>query len=244
MTSKHYRHLAFDVIERFANATSAQQLATLLPSTFAKFGYSSIAFMGLPPPTKGAGPLVLVDCLAKGWLETYTHEAFYAADHLINHARVACEPFEFSHTPYERNKAPDTKRFIQALKSFRVGNGLMVPIGRPTNVPACLALAGENPDLQPAAKRAAEVIALYAAGRLCAFLRPGERRDSQKCLTQREREVLQWIAAGKTSWEIGVMLSVSEQAINKIISGAMVKLDAVTRTQAVVKAIRDGDIEL
>jgi DNA-binding CsgD family transcriptional regulator len=65
-----------------------------------------------------------------------------------------------------------------------------------------------------------------------------------KRLTQRECEVLQWIAAGKTSWEIGVMLGVSEQAINKIISNAMIKLDSVTRTQAVVTAIRDGDIEL
>jgi DNA-binding CsgD family transcriptional regulator len=66
---------------------------------------------------------------------------------------------------------------------------------------------------------------------------------SQK-LTQRETEVLQWIAAGKTSWEIGVMSGVSEHAINKIINAAMVKLDAVTRTQAVVIAIRDGYIKL
>jgi DNA-binding CsgD family transcriptional regulator len=66
---------------------------------------------------------------------------------------------------------------------------------------------------------------------------------SQK-LTQREREVLQWIAAGKTSWEIGVMSGTSEHAINKIINAAMIKLDAVTRTQAVVNAIRDGEIEV
>jgi DNA-binding CsgD family transcriptional regulator len=66
---------------------------------------------------------------------------------------------------------------------------------------------------------------------------------SQK-LTQRERDVLQWIAAGKTSWEIGVMSGVSEHAINKIINAAMVKLDAVTRTQAVVNAIRDGYIKI
>jgi DNA-binding CsgD family transcriptional regulator len=65
----------------------------------------------------------------------------------------------------------------------------------------------------------------------------------KKRLTQRERDVLQWIAAGKTSWEIGVLSGVSEQAINKIISSAMLKLDAVTRTQAVVKAMRDGDLE-
>jgi DNA-binding CsgD family transcriptional regulator len=66
---------------------------------------------------------------------------------------------------------------------------------------------------------------------------------SQK-LKPREREVLQWIAAGKTSWEIGVMSGVSEHAVNKIINAAMAKLDAVTRTQAVVNAIRDGEIKL
>ena len=36
----------------------------------------------------------------------------------------------------------------------------------------------------------------------------------------------------------------SERAIDRIITGAMVKLDAVTRTQAVVNAIRIGDVEL
>jgi LuxR family transcriptional regulator, quorum-sensing system regulator BjaR1 len=56
--------------------------------------------------------------------------------------------------------------------------------------------------------------------------------------------VLQWISAGKTSWEIGAISWLSERAINKIITEAMIKLDAVTRTQAVVTAIRIGEIEL
>jgi DNA-binding CsgD family transcriptional regulator len=56
--------------------------------------------------------------------------------------------------------------------------------------------------------------------------------------------VLQWISAGKTSWEIGAISGLSERAINKVLSDAMIKLDAVTRTQAVVNAIRLGEIEL
>jgi DNA-binding CsgD family transcriptional regulator len=63
-------------------------------------------------------------------------------------------------------------------------------------------------------------------------------------LTPREREVIQWISAGKTSWEIGVILGLSERAINKFIADAMVKLDAATRAQAVANAIRIGEIEL
>ena len=63
-------------------------------------------------------------------------------------------------------------------------------------------------------------------------------------LTGRERDVLRWISAGKTSWEIGSISGLSERAINKIIADAMLKLNAVTRTQAVVIAIRNGEIEL
>ena len=44
-------------------------------------------------------------------------------------------------------------------------------------------------------------------------------------------------------WEIGAISGLSERAINKIIADAMIKLDAVTRTQAVVNAIRLGKIE-
>lgn len=56
--------------------------------------------------------------------------------------------------------------------------------------------------------------------------------------------MLRWISAGKTSWEISVISGLSERAINKIIGEAMIKLDAVTRAQAVVEAIRLGEIEL
>lgn len=63
-------------------------------------------------------------------------------------------------------------------------------------------------------------------------------------LTEREREALTWLAAGKTSWEISVMFGTSEAAVNKVIASAMQKLDAVNRTQAVVNAIRFGEIDI
>jgi LuxR family quorum sensing-dependent transcriptional regulator len=66
----------------------------------------------------------------------------------------------------------------------------------------------------------------------------------QRILTQREREVLLWSAQGKSSWEISVILGVSERTINWFIANASRKLDAVNRTQAVVNAIRSGEIEI
>ena len=63
-------------------------------------------------------------------------------------------------------------------------------------------------------------------------------------LTRREKEALIWLAAGKTSWEISVLFDVSEGAVNKLIARTVEKLGAVNRTQAVVNAIRLGEIEI
>ncbi len=43
-------------------------------------------------------------------------------------------------------------------------------------------------------------------------------------LTERERMVLSWVAAGKSSWEIGRILSISEHTVNSHIERAVAKL--------------------
>jgi LuxR family transcriptional regulator, quorum-sensing system regulator SolR len=56
-------------------------------------------------------------------------------------------------------------------------------------------------------------------------------------LTAREREVLRWTAAGKTSCEIGVILGIATRTVNFHITAILLKLDATNKTQAVVKAV-------
>jgi DNA-binding CsgD family transcriptional regulator len=133
---------------------------------------------------------------------------------------------------------------VQALTTYGLGKGLVVPIGRPANIPACVWLAGSDPALDDDATRAVQLIALFAASKAYALIRPPNVSAPAGRLTPREREVLRWICAGKTSWEIAAISALSERAINKIVGEAMIKLKAVTRTQAVVNAIRLGEIEL
>ncbi len=56
-------------------------------------------------------------------------------------------------------------------------------------------------------------------------------------LTERERAVLSWVAAGKSSWEIGRILAISEHTVNSHIERAVTKLGAANRPEAVAKAI-------
>jgi len=73
---------------------------------------------------------------------------------------------------------------------------------------------------------------------------PQPARRSTQSLTRREKEAMVWLALGKTSWEISVLFDISEGAVNKLIARSVEKLGAVNRTQAVVNAIRLGEIEI
>ncbi|CAG2333196.1 MULTISPECIES: LuxR C-terminal-related transcriptional regulator [Burkholderia] len=59
-------------------------------------------------------------------------------------------------------------------------------------------------------------------------------------LSMRECEVLRWAAEGKTAYEIGIILGLTERTINFHISRSIVKLNASNKTNAVVKAVLMG----
>jgi DNA-binding CsgD family transcriptional regulator len=59
-------------------------------------------------------------------------------------------------------------------------------------------------------------------------------------LTEREKEVLTWVARGKTSSEIAIILALSERTVNFHCDQAMKRLDVINRTQAVAKALAAG----
>ncbi len=57
-------------------------------------------------------------------------------------------------------------------------------------------------------------------------------------LTAREKEVLQWSAAGKTTWEIAMILSSSISAIDFHFKNIRRKFQVSSRQMAVIKAIQ------
>ena len=66
------------------------------------------------------------------------------------------------------------------------------------------------------------------------------QRAAMPRLTRRELEVLQWVMAGKSSWEIARITNCSEATVNFHLANVRQKFDVNTRQQAVVKAIGLG----
>ncbi len=80
---------------------------------------------------------------------------------------------------------------------------------------------------------------------------PPLSRDSSACapgqqpaLTARELDCLHWMAAGKTAWEIGRILSISEAGANYHISNLRSKFGVSRGNEVVLKALHMGLIKL
>jgi len=69
-------------------------------------------------------------------------------------------------------------------------------------------------------------------------------QSSAIVLTAREKEVLQWSAAGKSSWEIGRIFNCTEAGVNYHFANIRRKFGVSSRGSAVVKALELGLIEL
>ena len=61
-------------------------------------------------------------------------------------------------------------------------------------------------------------------------------------LTPREIEVLRWIATGKSDWQIGQILSISDKTVNFHVENMKRKLGVATRIQVVVQSVHEGKI--
>ena len=244
MISRRQQDLVFKTIDEVSRQTLLPQVSAKLVQALAALGFVAVGINGLPPAGEDADPHILTESTPEGFRDLYVHERFYLVDHICAHARVAYEPFRYSEAPYDVRESRSHRRFMQALDTFEMGKGLIVPIGRPSNMPACVWLAGENPELDDEAVRATQLVVLFAASKARALSSRPHLEAEIRALTAREREALQWIASGKTSWEVSMISKVSERAVNKVIADAMAKLGAVTRTQAVVTAIRRAEIDL
>jgi DNA-binding CsgD family transcriptional regulator len=114
------------------------------------------------------------------------------------------------------------------------GQHFLLGVDRDTGLPADdLVLTRLMADLQLLAMHAQS-----AAVRL--LLDDAQRRLGLPQLTQREQEVLRWTAEGKSSWEVGAILGMSEHTVNFHLRNLMSKLDVSSKHLAVLRALSLG----
>ena len=118
-----------------------------------------------------------------------------------------------------------------------ISMGLSFPIFRNDDAKGAVMFMGDRTGIDNLSLAYLETISARAYDLI---LKLSKVSKKNKGLTQRECEILSWVANGKTSSEISIILSLSNHTIKAHLNKSMHKMDCVSRPQLVAKALRLG----
>lgn len=236
-----YGRQALDFIEGLESIGSVEATMDAMATAFAAFGFETLIISGVPNPGLELEELVLAERWPTEWFKLYAANGYIDIDPVARLSRTARIPFEWSEAPYDAEREPAALEVMQRSADFNMIDGFVVPI-RGSGYDACVSLGGgRGLDLNARSKPAIRLMATYGFERVWRLCDPARLR--LRPLTGRERETLAWASQGKSAWEIGEILGISQRTVEEHLASAARKLGAVNRVHAVAIAIRERLIE-
>jgi DNA-binding CsgD family transcriptional regulator len=170
----------------------------------------------------------------------YASRDYLSVDPLVEQMNRA--PHAFRWSSLLARVDPARRHVMNDAAAFGIRDGLAVAIHGPRGAIGAVTILALHYDLAPQDERALHMASLYLHARMTALRAPASPPRVRN-LTPRERECLNWVAAGKTDWEISQILNISEQTTHGYVQNAMAKLSARTRAQAVALAMQSSQIQ-
>jgi DNA-binding CsgD family transcriptional regulator len=173
------------------------------------------------------------------WLSIYAERGFIAVDPVVRAHMTDFSARAWSDA-YRQWGRP--RHFLSLAEDFGIRNGYSFGALSPTDSSASIfsfCIDKKNP---PHITEILDILAPHFHEALRRTVQAGSSSPIAT-LTQREIEVVRWMANGKNSWEISVILGISERTVKFHTSAILQKLGASNRTHAVAKAISLGLIQ-
>jgi DNA-binding CsgD family transcriptional regulator len=160
----------------------------------------------------------------------------------VRRLRETTTPFQIMLEDWEREggKPDSAADYIAMLRDNGIFQANYFPVHDAEGGRGAVILMGPEAELPMTAALDLQMIAIHVYNRLAEI--GSVWKNTNTVLSEREIQCLSWTAAGKTSSEIAGILGLSEHTVNHYLNHVTKKLDAVNRTQAVVKAMKKGYI--
>lgn len=178
------------------------------------------------------------------WLSLYREENFHQQDAVAQENFSTFAPQCWTNT---YKKRPQPKTFLSAAESFGLHKGYAhgsSPFAqwKEGSIFSFSSHCMDKPDARTEAILMLVVPHLHRT--MSGILNKEPSKFNLRKLSAREIEVLQWLKEGKSSWEISIILSISERTVNYHVYNIFRKLEVVNRPQAVAAAISLGLVDL
>ena len=241
----HFSRYQFeDFVTDTRQVTADSDLFALLKRSLAQHGYDRISLWviddpDLPQSVHGRGVLHNFPDDVRGY---YQENGCAAYDPIMMAVRRQSGVLDWENHEKRSNYLPAQTQLYNVAREGGLRNGLTAPIWGQTGLVASIGLASTegkdgthaNPDL----------ISALTAQFYLSYKRLNAQGETPRAqvigITQKQTEILSWVAAGKTDNEIAAILGISRNTVDTHMRQIFARLDAPNRVTAVVKAIAEG----
>jgi len=207
-----------------------------------RLGFETVNAVTVVDRPDDESQFISVDNTPAAYRDIYENFGRGRSDPVMQHCRRASVPIIWDQGTYVASGRA-AKWEEQAGHGYRTGiamamhlpGGLhfFVGVDRDQPLPACRAEITRM-------VAALQLFTVHAQEPAFRVMLPPSSEPDMPNVTPRELECLRWTMEGKTAWELGRILGISEQTAVRHVNNATHKLGAVNKHHAVVKALRLG----
>jgi len=180
------------------------------------------------------------------WLSEYLANNYFHQDVITTETFKTCKPQHWSY------KTPETEALVpEKIMSLNMDIGAREAYSHGSHPAAagqngsmfCFAGPTMNNDMRTGAILEFVIPHLHLAFNNLFSKTQSKLHSMRVALSSREKEVLDWLKQGKSSWDMSIILSISERTVNYHVYNIMQKLGAINRPQAVAIATHLGLVD-
>jgi DNA-binding CsgD family transcriptional regulator len=237
-----------DVTAAIDGASRLRDLWRHATEYFRAEGVIRFSYHHIPPPgaPDAAERRIAHEGFPEEWMRRYVSERLYRVDPVILCTQSSAEPFYWRDAARLRDISPAERAYLDALAAADLGDGLGLQVFGPNGRNGYCGLGFGNDsrplELPPLRIREFQWVCQLAHLRYCTIL--AGRLAKTPPLTQRETEVLRWVARGKSNAVIADILGVSPHTVDAYLRRIYLKLGVVDRINAAIRGLGVGLVHI
>jgi DNA-binding CsgD family transcriptional regulator len=207
-----------------------------------RLGFDTVAATVVIDHLLGDAEFITVDNTPRAYKEAFFNPQNGRRDPVMQHCKRKSVPIIWDQSTYVTQGLGDK---WEEQARFGLGNGICLALHMPEGRHFILGVERDRPAPADAVEltRLVADLQLFAVHAQDAALRifvPNSVDPSLPSLTPRELESLRWTMEGKTAWEVGDVLGITERTAALHLNNATHKLSCINKHQAVLKALKLG----
>lgn len=176
------------------------------------------------------------------WLRIYGANQLYNQDPIVirNLSNPGSQLWDETYSMYDGKLS---KLFLTS-RDFGLSHGVSGGLyNQDSNTTTLFSFSGKGDWFKDHQKNILALLAPHLHQALARVYKAAQASSRLSTLSKREREIVTWVKAGKTNWEISMILNISERTVKFHVQNIERKLEAVNKAHAVAILMEQGQLD-